>query len=42
MEVVGSDRKNFIWEMVDNHVVEEGKDCDEIVLHGFDFNVFDE
>ena len=27
--------------MVDTYVVEEGKDCDEIGLRGFYFNVFD-
>ena len=30
VEVVGSDGKKFIWEVVDDHVVEEGNDHVEI------------
>ena len=42
VEVVGSDRKTFLWGVVDDHVVEEGNDHDEIRLLGFGFNFFDE
>ena len=42
VEVVGNDRKKFIWEVVDNHVVEDPNDHDEIGLQGFDFNLFNE
>ena len=41
MEVVGYDRKKVIWEVVDDHVIEEETDNDEIGLRGFDFNLFD-
>ena len=30
VEVVGSDGKNFLWELVDDHVVDEGNDYGEI------------
>ena len=39
--VVGSDGRKIIWEVVDNHVVEEENDNDEIGLRGFNFNFFD-
>ena len=42
MEVVGNDKKKVIWEVVDDHVVEEPTDHEDIGLLGFDFNVFDE
>ena len=38
VEVVGHDRKEVIWEVVEDHVVEEPTDHDEIGLRGFDFN----
>ena len=41
MEVVGRDKKKVLWEVVDNHVVEEPTDHEEIGLRGFDFNFFD-
>ena len=41
MEVVGQDGKRFLWEVVDDHVVEEPTDNDEIGLWEFDFNFFD-
>ena len=34
MEVVSSDRKKGIWEVLDNHVVEEVHYHDEIGLRG--------
>ena len=37
MEVSGSDGKNVIWEVVDNNIVEEGKEHDDIGLCGFYF-----
>ena len=42
MEVFGHDGKKILWEVVDDHVVEEATDHDEIVLQGFDFNLFGE
>ena len=39
MKVVSNDKKKVLWEVVDNHVVEEPTDHDEIGLLGFDFNV---
>ena len=41
MEVVGSNGKNVLWEVEDDHVVEEENDHDEIGLQGFGFNSFD-
>ena len=32
VEFIGYDGKNFIWEVVDNHVIEEEFDHDEIGL----------
>ena len=40
MEVVRHEKKKFLWELVDYHVVEEPTDHEEIVIWGFDFNVF--
>ena len=34
--------KKIIWEVVDDHVVEEGVEIEEIGLRGFDYNLFDE
>ena len=42
MGVVGHDKKRVLWEVVDDHVVEEPTDHEEIGLRGFDFNVFDQ
>ena len=36
VEVSGSDGERVIWEVVDDHVVEEGKNHDEIGLRGID------
>ena len=41
VEVVIYDGNNVIWEVVDDHIVEEPTDHDEIGLPGFDFNLFD-
>ena len=35
MEVVGSDGKKVIWNVVDDNFVEEKNDNDEIGLEGF-------
>ena len=40
VEVSGSDRKKVLWEVVDDHVVGEGKEYDEMGLCGFGFNFF--
>ena len=37
MEVVGSNGKEVLWKVVDDHVVEEENDDEEIALRGFDF-----
>ena len=42
VEVVGHNKKKVIREVVDDHVVEEPSDHEDIVLRGFDFNIFDE
>ena len=42
VEVIGNDKKKVLWEVVDNHVVEEPTDHEEIGLQGVDFNLFDE
>ena len=42
VEVVGHKNKKVIFELVDDHVVEEPTDHEEIGLRGFDFNLFDE
>ena len=34
--------KRVIWEVVYDHVVEEGIENEELGLQGFDFNLFDE
>ena len=41
MEFVGHYKKKVLWEVIDNHVVEEPTDHEEIGLRGFDFNFFD-
>ena len=42
VEVVGHDKKKFLWGVVDDHVVEEPTDHAEIILRGFYFDVFDQ
>ena len=42
VEVSDKDWKRLIWEVVNDHVVEEGVENEEIGLQGFDFNLFDE
>ena len=42
VEVVGQDKKKVLWEVVNDHVVEEPTNHEDIVLRGFDFNVFNE
>ena len=42
VEVFDKDRNTVIWEVVDEHVVEEGVEHEEVGLQGFDFNLFDE
>ena len=34
MEVGGHDRKKVLWEVFNNHVIEEATDHDDIVLGG--------
>ena len=41
VEVVSNEKKKVIWEVFNNHVIEEPTDHEEIVLQGFDFNLFD-
>ena len=40
VEVDEKYRKKAIWEVVDDHVVEEGVEHEELYLRGFDFNLF--
>ena len=35
-----SDGKKFLWGVVEDYIVEEGKEHDDIGLRGFDFNLF--
>ena len=42
VEFVGHDGKKVLWEVVNNHVVEEPTEHEDIGLWGFDFNYFDE
>ena len=42
VEVADKDKKKIIWEVVDDHVVEEGVGNEELGIKGFDFNLFDE
>ena len=42
VEVAYKDGKKVIWEVADDHVVEEGVKNEELGLQGFDFNLFDE
>ena len=38
VEVVIHNKKKVLWEVVDDHVVEEPSDHKEIILRGFDLN----
>ena len=40
MEVVGFDLNKVIWEVIDDHIVEEENDHDETGLWDFEFNFF--
>ena len=40
VEVFVHDRNKVLWEVVNDHVVEDPTDNDEIGLRGFDFNSF--
>ena len=42
VEVSDKDRKKVIWEVVDEHLVDEGVKHEDIGLQGLDFNLFDE
>ena len=42
MEVAKKYGKKVIWEVVDDHMVEEGVEHEELCLQGFGFNLFDE
>ena len=42
VEVIGSDRKKVIWEVVDDHLLEEENYHDEICVQGFNFSLFGE
>ena len=35
------DRKKVIWDVVNYHTVEEGFEHEDLVIRGFDFNLFD-
>ena len=41
VEVVGSEGKKVLWEVVDNHVIEDPKNNDDMGLRVFDFNFID-
>ena len=41
MEFFGHYKKKVLWEVIDNHVVEEPTDHEEIGLRGFDLIFFD-
>ena len=40
VRAVSYDGRKVLWEVVDDHFIEEENDHDEIVLRGFNFNVF--
>ena len=42
VEVTDKYRKRLIWEVVDDHVVEEGVEHEELGIRGFGFNLFNE
>ena len=39
VEAAGHDKNKVLWEVVNDHVVEEATDHEEIGLQGFDFNI---
>ena len=41
VEVFDKDSNRVVWEIVDDHVVEEGVEREDLGLRGFDFNLFD-
>ena len=41
VEVSNIDEKKVLWEVIEDHIVEEGKENDEIVLQGSDFILFE-
>ena len=41
MEVSVHEKKKVLWEVVNDHVVEEPTDHEDIGLRGFDFNFFE-
>ena len=41
MEVLVSNGKKVLWEVVDNNFVEDEHDHEEIGLRGIDFNLID-
>ena len=42
VEVNDKDRQRLIWEVFNDHVVDEGVEHEEIGIRGFDFILFDE
>ena len=42
VEVSYRDRKKVIWEVVNDHVVDEGVEHEELDIKGFGVNLFDE
>ena len=42
LEVFGHDKRKVLWEVVNDHVIEEPTDHEEIGLRGFDLDVFNE
>ena len=40
VEFVGHNKKKVLWEVVEDHFVEEPTDHEQIGLWGYDFNVF--
>ena len=40
--IVNHAKNKVLWEVADDHVVEEPTDHEEIGLRGFDFNIFNE
>ena len=42
VDIYEKDRGELIWEVVNDHVVEEGFEHEELGVRGFEFNLFDE
>ena len=42
VELAGSDGNKVIWELIDNHDVEEAKKNEYIRIRGFDFNLLNQ